>query len=134
MTERVLGNCTCLMKISRSRDWPHGLYLRLNLSKRWKMFLSACMSSVSTFRSCLHFTQQSKPQRQVRNENAGVKVARGCFGHSCLDWSVLLRLSWTRSGITGASGCALPAGESAAGDGLMLAVQTAWGHVHSLRF
>ena len=44
---------TCLMKISRRRDWPHGLYFRLNLSNRWKMFLSACMSSVSTFRSYL---------------------------------------------------------------------------------
>ena len=43
----------CLMKISRRRDWPKGLYLRLKRSKRWNVFLSACMSSVSTFRSCL---------------------------------------------------------------------------------
>lgn len=26
---------TCLMKISRSRLWPNGLYLRLNLSNLW---------------------------------------------------------------------------------------------------
>lgn len=43
----------CLMKISRRRLCPKGLYFRLNLSKRWKMFLSACMSKVSTLRSYL---------------------------------------------------------------------------------
>lgn len=51
-TERAAA--TCLMKISRRRDWPKGLYLRLKRSKRWKVFLSACMSSVSTLRSYLH--------------------------------------------------------------------------------
>eukprot|EP00955_Chlamydomonas_euryale_P101980 365385-Chlamydomonas_euryale.AAC.1 len=35
---------SCLMKISRRRDCPQGLYLRLNLSKRWKSVLSACLS------------------------------------------------------------------------------------------
>ena len=44
---------TCLMKISRSRLCPKGLYLRLKRSKRWKDSLPACMSSVSTFRSYL---------------------------------------------------------------------------------
>ena len=39
-----------LRKISRRRDWPHGLYLRLKRSNRWKV-LVACMSSVSTDRS-----------------------------------------------------------------------------------
>lgn len=42
---------TCFMKISLSRLCPQGLYFRLNLSNRWKMFLSACTSSVSTLRS-----------------------------------------------------------------------------------
>ena len=49
------------MKISRSRDWPKGLYFRLKRSKRWKVFLSACMSSVSTFRSYLHPRAPSSP-------------------------------------------------------------------------
>ncbi len=48
-----MSSLACLMKISRRRDCPKGLYLRLKRSKRWKVFLSACMSSVSTFRSYL---------------------------------------------------------------------------------
>jgi hypothetical protein len=44
---------TCLMKISLKRDWPKGLYFKLKRSKRWKVFLSACMSSLSTFKSYL---------------------------------------------------------------------------------
>ena len=46
------------MKISLSRLCPQGLYLRLKRSKRWKMFLSACMSRVSTFKSCLQHAHQ----------------------------------------------------------------------------
>lgn len=45
---------TCLMKISRRRLCPKGLYFRLKRSKRWKDSLPACMSRVSTFRSYLH--------------------------------------------------------------------------------
>ena len=55
-----MGVPTCLMKISRRRDWPKGLYLRLKRSKRWNVFLSACMSSVSTFRSYL--SQSTHPR------------------------------------------------------------------------
>ena len=55
------GEGTCLMKISRRRLCPNGLYFRLKRSKRWKVFLSACMSSVSTFRSYL------VPHHPVRN-------------------------------------------------------------------
>jgi len=51
------GKLACLMKISRKRDWPKGLYFRLKRSKRWKVFLSACISSVSTFKSYLQHVQ-----------------------------------------------------------------------------
>lgn len=44
---------SCLRKISLSLLWPQGLYLRLNLSKRWKVLLSAWTSKRSTFRSYL---------------------------------------------------------------------------------
>ena len=57
---------TCLMKISRRRLWPHGLYLRLNLSKRWNVELSACMSRVSTFKSYPVSRSDSNTSRSVR--------------------------------------------------------------------
>lgn len=44
---------SCLRKISLSLLWPHGLYFRLNLSKRWNVLLSAWTSSKSTFKSYL---------------------------------------------------------------------------------
>ena len=44
---------SCLRKISLSLLWPQGLYLRLNLSKRWKVLLSAWTSRRSTFKSYL---------------------------------------------------------------------------------
>ncbi len=53
----LCGKLACLMKISRNRDWPKGLYFRLKRSKRWKVFLSACISNVSTFKSYLQHVQ-----------------------------------------------------------------------------
>jgi hypothetical protein len=44
---------SCLRKISLSLLCPHGLYLRLNLSKRWNVFRSAWTSKRSTFKSYL---------------------------------------------------------------------------------
>lgn len=41
----------CLMKISLSLLCPNGLYFKLNLSNRWKIFLSACISRLSMFKS-----------------------------------------------------------------------------------
>ena len=50
---------SCLRKISLSLLWPHGLYLRLNLSKRWKVLLSAWTSKRSTLRSYLRKEKRS---------------------------------------------------------------------------
>ena len=57
---------SCLMKTSRSLAWPKGLYFRLNRSKRWKVPLSACMSSASTLSECAVSRRLSKTSARVR--------------------------------------------------------------------
>ena len=43
-------NISVFKKISLKRDWPAGLYFRLNRSNRWKV-LCACISNVSILKS-----------------------------------------------------------------------------------
>ena len=58
---------SCLMNTSLRRDCPHGLYFRLNRSNLWNVFLSACMSSVSTLRSYPLIPMDSNTSRRLRN-------------------------------------------------------------------
>lgn len=57
---------TCFINISLRRLWPQGLYFRLNLSNRWNILLSACMSNVSTFRSWPVRSRDSNTSLRVR--------------------------------------------------------------------
>ena len=69
---------SCFRKISLSLLWPQGLYLRLNLSNRWKVLLSAWTSSRSTFRSYLFGKKnyQWNKKAKSRSQKATSQVKR----------------------------------------------------------
>ncbi|KAG9796180.1 hypothetical protein KCU88_g410, partial [Aureobasidium melanogenum] len=62
---RPLMKLSVLRNISRSRDWPIGLYFRLNLSNRWNESVWACISRVSILKSYAVRLMLSKTSRNV---------------------------------------------------------------------
>ena len=80
---RSVDISTCLMKISLSLDWPNGLYFRLNLSNLWNVFLSTCISNVSTFSLYLQNTSIDLQTAFYKVRSAkfqpSIITARSCY-------------------------------------------------------